>query len=570
MSAAPEFIDQQRRIIWLEAILAAVGLILLGRLAYWQLVPHKELAFDPSSSNVIPAVRGSIRDCNGEYLVTSTVEYQVAVSPRLLSDDQRKVLAPKLAVILRMTKEEVAAVLAQTGTEYAVLATGLSAEVGRAMQDLEDVEGLNLDAFSIEPSFTRVYPDDGLAASLLGFVNLEGVSQYGVEEYYDGILSGKDGTWQGVTDTYGEQILVSLRGYEPADDGADLVLTIDRNIQREAERLLSEAMAESKAGGGDIIVLDPTNGAILAMAGMPTYDPGEYWNVETLDQFVNTNTSALYEPGSVFKPLTLAAALEAQIIRPDDSYDDRGEIIVGGRLIQNWDKKAHGVTTMTELLAYSRNVGAAHVAALLGPTRFYEIIRRFGFSEVTGVDLPYESAGIMRVPGNEYWHMSDLGANSFGQGISTTPLQVAAAYGALANDGVLMRPHIVAETRDENGTHVQEPVRVRQVISAGVSREITKMMTDAMEIGMQEAQVAGYRFAGKSGTSSVPERGSYQNTDVIASFVGFGPMPEPRFVILVKFDRPVEGYWGTEIAAPVFQKMAEYLVNYYGIEPTER
>ncbi|MHB0856681.1 MAG: peptidoglycan D,D-transpeptidase FtsI family protein [Anaerolineae bacterium] len=570
MSVAPEFLEQQRRVIWLEAILGAIGLILLWRLAWWQLVPHKELVFDANRPNVIPAMRGAILDRNGEYLVASTVEYKIAVSPRLLSEDQRKVFAPKLAAIVGKTEAEVAEVLAQTGTEYAVLGTRLPASAGKAMDDLNRVEGLALDAFSVEPSFNRVYPDDGLAAPVLGFVNLEGVPQYGVEAFYDRSLAGLEGIWQGVTDTWGEQILVSLRGYQPAKDGADLVLTVDRNIQREAERILSEAMLESKAGGGNIIVMDPRTGAILAMAGLPTYSPREYWKVESLDQFVNTGISSLYEPGSVFKPLTLAAALEARVIRPEDSYDDRGEIIVGDRLIQNWDKKAHGPTTMTELLAYSRNVGAAHVAALLGPTRFYEIIRRFGFSEVTGVDMPFEAAGIMRVPGNAYWHMSDLGANSYGQGISVTPLQVVAAYGALANDGMLMRPYVVAEEHDADGIRVRQPVRVRQVISPGVAREITKMMTDAVQMGMLEAQVPGYRLAGKSGTAGVPQRGSYQNTDVIASFVGFGPMPEPRFVVLVKFDRPEEGYWATEIAAPAFQKMTRFLVDYYGIPPTEQ
>ncbi|GAI84268.1 unnamed protein product, partial [marine sediment metagenome] len=288
---------------------------------------------------------------------------------------------------------------------------------------------------------------------------------------------------------------------------------------------------------------------------------------DSTEQFINSAISALYEPGSVFKPMTLAAALEARVIRPSDSYDDRGEIIVGNQRIRNSDGKAHGRTTMTELLAYSRNVGAAHLAALLGPTRFYEMIRKFGFSEATGVDLAFEAPGIMRVPGNRYWHMSDMGTNAFGQGISVTPLQVVAAYGAIANDGVLMRPHLVSEIHDGDKGEVRKPFRVRRVVSTEVARQVTELMADAVELGMEQAIVPGYRLAGKSGTSNIAGPGGYERTDIIATFAGFGPVPNPRFVILVKYDRPQVGDWGLEVAAPTFRNMAKFLLDYYVIPP---
>jgi len=317
-------------------------------------------------------------------------------------------------------------------------------------------------------------------------------------------------------------------------------------------------------------VLDPKTGAILAMANWPTYSPREYGLVKDKDQYVNTAISWAYEPGSVFKPLTLAAALEARMIRPTDTYDDRGEIIVGNARIRNSDKKAHGRTTMTQLLAYSLNVGAAHVATLLGPTRFYERIRHFGFSEITGVDLALEVPGSMRVPGSSLWHMSDLGTNSFGQGILVTPLQVAAAYGALANEGNLMRPYVVAQRNNGDKSIVAKPTRVRQVISTEASEQITQLMADAVELALPEPLVPGYRFAGKSGTSEIPEQEGYQDKDVVASFVGYGPLPDPRFVILVKYDKPREGYWGSEVAAPAFSRLAQYLVRYYGIAPLQQ
>ena len=553
---------QQRRIVWLAAVFAAVGVILVGRLIWWQLFPNDDLIAlslsDIDRPNAIPAARGSILDANGQYLVASTIEYRVAVSPRLLSAKQREKLAPELAALLGKPEAEIAETLALTNTEYVVLDDDESVWVAQQVEDLD------VSAFSLEAQFRRAYPDDTLAASVLGFVDLQGEAQYGLERYYDRQLRGQDGVWRGITDSWGEPIMITQGGYQPAQDGADLVLTLDRNVQQVAESILLAGIEQHKAVAGNIIVMDPRTGAVLAMANYPTYPPGEYWRVESLDQYVNTAVSALYEPGSVFKPLTLAAAFEARVIRPTDSYDDRGEIIVGNQRIRNADRKAHGPTTMTELLAYSRNVGAAHVAATLGPTRFYEAMRRFGFGEVTGIDLVHEVPGIMRVPGGRQWHMSDLGTNAFGQGVSVTPIQVVAAYGALANDGVLMRPYVVAEVRDGEDVQRREPFAVRRVISSEVAQQLMTIMADATEMGMQEAAVPGYRVAGKSGTAGIPDREGYENQDIIASYVGFGPVPDPRFVILVRFDKPQTGEWGMEVAAPAFAEMAQFLIDYAG------
>ncbi|HHX43489.1 MAG TPA: penicillin-binding protein 2 [Chloroflexi bacterium] len=557
---------QQRRIAWLVAVFAAIGLVLLGRLVWWQLLPNDELIAlslsDMDRPNTIPAARGCILDANGQYLVASTVQYRVAVSPKLLAPWQREQLTPQVAAILGLPEAEVAETLARTNTEYAVLGDDYSVWVAQQIEDLD------VSAFSLEARFRRVYPDGALAASVVGFVDLQGQPQYGLERYYDRQLRGEDGVWRGITDSWGEPIMMAQGGYRPARDGTDLVSTLDRNVQYAAENILRDGIERYKAEAGNIIVMDPRTGAIVAMADYPSYAPGEYWRVESLEQYVNTAVSALYEPGSVFKPLTLAAGLEARVIRPTDSYDDRGEIIVGNQRIRNADRRAHGPTTMTELLAYSRNVGAAHVAAMLGPTRFYEIIRRFGFGEVTGIDLMHEVPGIMRVPGNPAWHMSDLGTNAFGQGISVTPIQVVAAYGAIANDGVLMRPYVVAEVHD--GAHVErrEPFRVRRVLSSEVAQQLVEIMADATAMGMQQATVPGYRLAGKSGTAGIPDAEGYENADVIASYVGFGPVPDPRFVILVRFDKPQRGEWGIEVAAPAFAEMAKFLVDYYGIPPT--
>ncbi len=572
MDATPELEGQKRRVAWLAVVFAFLGMMLLGRAAWWQLLSHAEIAtirpLQESKANVIPAARGCILDANGQYLVATAASYKIGVSPKLLSKEQREALVPKLVEILGRPEEEVREVLSRTDLEYSPFEGEFSIWSAEQLLSLEEAV-----AFSLEGRFRRVYPDGSLAASVLGFVDVfSGTGQYGLEQYYDKELRGVDGEWHGVGDAWGEQILMSLAGYRPAQDGADLVLTLDRNIQYVAERILQEGIDGNKAVSGNILVLDPRTGAILAMANYPTYRPGAYgedaWKARSMDIFINTAISAIYEPGSVFKVLTLAAALETRVIRPTDTYDDRGEIIVGGHPILNSDEQAHGRTTMTELLAYSRNVGAAHVASLLGPTRFYEIIRRFGFSEITGVDLALEVPGIMRVPGSPYWHMSDLGTNSFGQGISATPLQVAAAYAAIANGGVLMRPYVVSEIRYADRVTRRQPVRVRRVISAETAEQVTKLMADALELGMKKAALPGYRLAGKSGTAEIPYREGYRPKDVVASFVGFGPVPNPRFVILVKFDKPREGYWAEDVAAPEFRRMAKFLLDYYGIPPT--
>ena len=574
MTPGSQTSEQRRRIVWLAAGFASMGLVLLGSLGWWQLVPHGEIAplqlAGSRQPNVIPAARGNVVDATGHYLAATTVKYEIGVSPRLLSEAQKDKLTPVLAQILGKPVRELAEAL-DTDAEYVAVPNEASGDdlVGAEWSAAvgQQIEELGLPAFRVEAHFRRLYPDDGLAASVLGFVRLGGEADYGLEEYYDTALRGVDGQWYGVSDSWGRQVLAIPGGYRAAKDGADLVLTLDRNIQHAAESILAQGIEENGATAGSIVVLDPTTGGILAMANYPAYRPGEYWRVDSPEQFVNTAISAIYEPGSVFKPVTLAAALEARVIRPSDTYDDRGEIIVGNQRILNADRKAHGRTTMTELLAYSRNVGAAHVAALLGPTRFYEMVRKFGFSEATGVDLALEVPGIMRVPGNRYWHMSDLGTNAFGQGISATPLQIVAAYAAIANDGVLMRPHVVSKIRHGDAVEMRKPFRVRRVVSAEVARQVTELMADAVELGMQEATLPGYRLAGKSGTSSIAGQEGYQGEDIIATFAGFGPVPNPRFVVLAKFDRPQVGDWGAEVAAPAFRSVAKFLVDYYVIPP---
>lgn len=564
---------QRGRIVWLAAVLAAMAIYLLLRLAGWQLLPHPEYEdWGAEAANVpdrLPAVRGAIRDANGYALAIQTYGCTVYVFPPMLNTSDRRTTIAQLAEILKQPEEAIVRMADRPpGDTRQILGAGLAPEVcGQLAALFRGDEEKRLKGVEIEDGYWRAYPDETLAAHVLGFVDLNGAGQYGVEGYYDGALRGRDGEWKGVRGPMGQQLMAMLGGYQPPISGDELTLTLDRNIQFEAERILWEGITENKATSGNIIVLDSRTGAILAMANMPTYYPAEYWYVASDEEHRNSCVGALYEPGSVLKSMTIAAALEAQVIRSGDAYDDRGSITVGEQEIKNWDRQAHGRTTMTELLAYSRNVGAAYVASLLGPTRFYETFRRFGFAEHTGVDLVGEERGVMRVPGDPYWHMSDLGRNAYGQGMSVTPLQVAAAYGALANDGILMRPYVVAEVRQGEVVTTTRPLAMRQVVSPDVAQQMTRLLTDAVALGMRPAMVAGYQVAGKSGTAGVPDAAGYDNDEVVASFVGYGPIPNPRFVILVKLDKPREGRWGLEVAAPEFARLFAFLMDYAGIPP---
>lgn len=555
---------QQERIVWLTAMLGMVGIYLLLRLAGWQLLPHPDYvrwgAEAANRPDRIAAVRGEIRDATGNVLAIQTYGCNVHIYPPQFDEGDRRAKVSLLAQVLERPEESISRLASLPPLSHRrIVAAGAPIAVCEALEPLRDY------GVQLERGYWRIYPDETLAAHVLGFVDLERRGQYGVEGYHDDALRGQDGEWYGVRGPVGQQLMATLGGYQPPQDGANLTLTLDRNIQREAERILWEGVAANNATSGNIIVLDPRSGAILAMANFPSYFPGEYWYVASNEEHRNSSVAALYEPGSVLKTMTLAAALEAKVILATDTYDDRGSIVVGEQEVKNADRRAHGITTMTELLAYSRNVGAAHVASLLGPTRFYEMFRRFGFGEQTGVDLVGEERGVMRVPGDPLWHMSDLGRNSYGQGIAVTPLQVAAAYGALANNGVLMRPYVVAEIERDGNVTRTAPLPVRQVVAPDVAAQMTRLLEEAVKLGMQPALAPGYRIAGKSGTAGIPDAEGYDNTKVVASFVGYGPLPDPRYVILVKFDAPKEGSWGVQVAAPEFRRLFQFLMDYVGI-----
>jgi len=313
-------------------------------------------------------------------------------------------------------------------------------------------------------------------------------------------------------------------------------------------------------------VMDPSSGAILAMATYPSYDANAFAEVDE-SLFANPTISDHYEPGSVFKIITMASALDAGVISSSDTYYDSGRIVVGGRVIRNFGEFAYGETSMADLMAHSLNVGAAHVSMSLGAFEFYDYLHRFGFNQLTNVDLAYEISGRLRVPGDRDWHESDLGTNSFGQGLAVTPLQMICAVSAVANDGLLMRPHVMDHVVEGDRVTEFAPEAVRQVISPEAAAQTTEMLVYAVNTVLTTAAIPGYRVAGKSGTSEIPVMGTYDPRETIASFVGYVPADDPRFSMLVVIDRPQKDHEGMIVAAPVFREIAQQVLTLLAVPP---
>ncbi|MFQ5812444.1 MAG: peptidoglycan D,D-transpeptidase FtsI family protein [Anaerolineae bacterium] len=550
-----------RRLVFLIAIL--VGLILvivvqLFRLQVFQRASGGGPEIPPP--NYTPEVashRGLIIDRHGYILALNTFEYDVSVAPDVITNT--RYVANHLSPLLGVSPGELVSLL-DPEKPYALLKKRVSQEVADAITSLK-FRGINL-----KPKLRRRYPDREMAAHLLGLVDYDGDGAYGLEGYHDLLLKG-DGTIPGgKVYLQGEAVPAVFNQLALPQDDPHLVLTLDRNIQYLVEQELAKAVAKYRADGGTIIVMDPKTGAILAMASYPSYDPNRFYEVP-MELYINPAVSEQYEPGSVFKILTMAAGLDAGVITPDGTFYDSGAIEVGGAVIRNPDRRAHGLVTMTDILAYSLNVGIAYVSTSLGEERFYPYLKRFGCGHPTGVDLEGEAAGSLKEPGGRGWYESDLATNAFGQGVAVTPLQMITAVAAVANGGFLIKPYVVERIVDDQGVIVTQPTVVRQVISAQTAEQLTDMLVEAVERGAELAMVPGYDVAGKTGTAQIPVGDHYDPELTIASFVGYAPADDPQFIVLVKIDKPRLDPWGAEVAAPVFKTIAERLFVLLSVPP---
>jgi cell division protein FtsI/penicillin-binding protein 2 len=425
----------------------------------------------------------------------------------------------------------------------------------------------------------RYYPEKSLSSQITGFVRQDEnrqIGNYGLEEFFDKELYGSSGSLSGQKSSGSDTLMINNRKYFKAEDGADLVLTIDRPVQFRVCEELEQAASNYEASGGTVIVLEPKTGAIIAMCSYPNFDANEYSEVEDISLFNNPAVFNQFEPGSSFKTITLAIALDEGKVSPDTSYKDEGKIMIEGwpKAIKNSDYSSygpHGWVNMNTVLAKSLNTGAIYAMKQVGADIFSAYLKDFGFGQKTGIELGSEAKGDINNLLKDNIRQIDAATASFGQGISVSPLQLVMAYGAIANDGVLMKPYLVKEIRfNDDLIEKTQPRVIRRVISQKSASLISGMLVNVIENGhASKAGVEGYYIGGKTGTAQVPEAGGYSEYDFIHNFVGILPIDNPQFVVLTKLDNPQAVRYSADSAAPLFSKISDFLLKYYKV-PQER
>ncbi len=490
--------------------------------------------------------------------------WQIYAVPREMPD--RAAVAERVSQILGKPKEDFLPRLLAPTTTYLVL------ERDASYERVEELRAAKLPGIGVQAGAARLYPEPGIGGQILGFISLDDqnqrVGRYGLEGYFDDVLRGQAGSIEAERDAQGRRLTTGSIELTKARDGSDVVVTLDRRIQYEACAKLKEAVARFEATGASMIIVDPRDGSLLAMCSVPDFDPSSYRTVKDIALFNNPNIFYQYEPGSIFKPVTLAAGLDSGKITPRSTYVDKGEEKIDQFTIRNSDKKAHGTQTMTDVLEKSLNTGTIYVQRQLGKDLFRTYVQKFGFGERTGIPLSTEVKGdvsALKRAGEIF-----AATISFGQGLAATPLQMVMSYVPLGNGGTMYRPRIVESILHPDGR--KEPVApqvVGPIISSRTSHLISAMLVDVVENGHgKRAGVPGYYVAGKTGTAQIPNpNGGYLADATIGSFVGYVPAEKPQFVMLVKIDRPQTVQFAESSAAPIFGEMAKFLVSYLQIPP---
>ncbi|HLM84307.1 MAG TPA: penicillin-binding protein 2 [Candidatus Bathyarchaeia archaeon] len=531
---------------------------------------YQELASNQQKiyQDLVPK-RGKIfvKDGSGSYPVAVNRELSLVYAvPKEV--ENAKAEAHELAVILQLDEGDLERKLDQPDGWYAVIQHKV--EDGKA----EEIRSKKMKGIYMSPESERFYPAGNFASQVVGFVGSDGektIGRYGLEAFWNKELEGAAGSLEQEQDTGGRWISIGEHKLAPAQNGADLQLTLDHTIQYRAEMAIKKAVEKYQADRGSIVIMDPATGGVLAMASAPDFNLNDYSKVDDISVFTNPAVSENYECGSIFKSITLASGVDAKVVTPDTSYTDTGEVNEAGFSIHNSDLKANGVQTMTQVLEKSLNTGAIYVEKLLGNMRFLEYVKNFGFGGKTGIDTIGEASG--NISGLKQMININAFTASFGQGLSVTPIQFTAAFGAIANGGQLMKPYLVDKVDYPDGrVEDTQPQIVRLVISKEASLDATRMLISVVQNGHgKRAGVPGYLVAGKTGTAQVPKPGGggYEEGQHVGSFAGYAPAFDPKFVMLVKLDNPKNVEWAESSAAPTFGEMAKFLLDYYNIEPTE-
>lgn len=541
--------------------------LIISRLFYWQVVKAQELSDLGLSQyggviTLMPS-RGEIGTSDGFPIAANKISYLVFANPKEVKD--KKKTAQALSQVLKIDIASSSASLSKD-LFWVPIAHGIDSGLKDKLQ------ALNIQGLGFEKEYTRFYPEASMAAQLLGFVgkdeNGKDKGYFGLEGYYDRLLRGKEGLAIQVHDAFGKPILAKINPRSPQIDGSSLVLSIQRPVQFLVEKRLKEGIEKYGASSGMAGVMDPKTGNILAMASFPSFDPKSYAYFPP-ELYKNPFITDRYEPGSTFKPVVMSSALEDGAVKAETKCPIcGGPIEIGGFEIHTWNNKYYKDTNMVEVIQHSDNTGMVYISQKLGLTKMLSYLEKFGIGSLTGVDLQGETSPTLK-PKNS-WYKVDLATASFGQGISVTAIELLDAVSAIANNGKRMEPHVVSAIETQDGKTIKiDSKALGSPISPKTAKIMTEMMVNAVNKGEASwTRLKGYRIAGKTGTASIPIQGHYDPNSTIASFVGFAPADDPKFVMLVVLNKPTTSIYGSETAAPIFFNIAKDLVTFYNIAPT--
>ncbi len=588
------------RFLVVGVVLSVIGVLIIGQMVHIQTSKQakdvtaygKQWAYVPQT--IFPE-RGKIYDRDGNLLVGNTVKYEIGLNLADVSDPET--IARAMETILGLDYQETltkAKTDSSKSAAYVLLKDFVPSDKAQEIRQLMDSYNRmaqenanakkfnsNLDGIILTSHLQRSYPEGALGSNFLGFYTLQtsqpsrtvdrheirvGDGFFGIEEKFDDLLSGTPIDVQVPLDP---NLVDDIPQVPP---GGDIILTIDREIQSAMETVIDKSVKSSGAVSGTLVVLDPKTGEIISMATSPRLDPNEYWKIGKMFEnaaYYNRAVSTTYEPGSVFKVLTVASALDAGVITPETPFLDTGEFEIGGAIIRNWDGNAWGEQNMIGCMQHSLNVCLSWIAKQLGPKLFYEYMQKFGIDHKTGIDLAGEASFPLRLPGDSNWYDVDLATNSFGQGLAVTPIQLASAVSAVANDGKIMAPHIVKSVISNGRQYNTTPQVLSQPIKAETAHTLTDMLAVSLEMESSDALVEGYRVAGKTGTAEIPTPYGYSLGVTNASFVGWGPVDDPKFLVYVWLEKPKTSIWGSIVAAPVFANAVSELVVLMNIPPDD-
>jgi len=564
-------VDKMNRLQFLLLIVILICLVILIKLFYLQVIKKDYYSIKADAQRFMV---NDIQPKRGEIFLDSmnNTEYPLAINrtylklyaiPNLITEDPLK-MSQDLVEILDMDLETIYYRLSKEDDIYEPIKSKLTDE------EIEKINQLNYDGLDFVKETYRYYPDGMTSSHIIGFVgyqNDELVGNYGLEGYWEEELRGQSANFTSEKDVHGNYITIGeTDGNKDVINGQDLYLTIDQAIQHFSCNELKKSVESYEALGGSVIVLNPQSGDILAMCNYPEFDPNNYSQVEDINSYNNTSIFSAYEPGSVFKAITMSAALDLDLVSPETTYFDTGAYEVEDYTIKNSDLEAHGEQSMVQVLDESLNTGAAWVSEKIGRERFKNYVENFGFGQKTGIELNTEVAGNISnldKSGRVY-----LATASYGQGITMTPLQLIMAFGSLANGGYLYQPRIIKKIIYPNGKIEEaQPKLIGKVISDKAAKQISAMLVSVIESGHAAlAKVDGYYLGGKTGTAQIAQGGKYSSENTNHTFIGFGPANNPKFVILTKLNSPQRA-WAALTAAPLFAKISKFILDYYKISP---